>query len=767
MRAELIGSWLLTYLLHSTLLLATAWLVSHRLRSPALRDLVWKTALVGGFLTATIQVGAGWTPLAGAVSLAQKESIATPSPRTESRGGIMPQAKPVVEQPVARSSGGVTTATEEIAPAAPATIIETPLATDVTAPSQTPLSLLAGLLIAWAVIAGAMLLRYLVQRVKVLRRIGPRRPVQEPVIVAMLETLRHLGKVTQPVQLTSASGLTSPVALGQAEIALPSAALTELDRDQQRSMLAHELAHLVRRDPAWLATACVIERVFFLQPLNRLARVRMQEAAELLCDDWAVHRTGSGFSLASCLVKVAEWVDTPPHPVPLAGMAEHRSQLVTRIHRLIEGRPMSTAPRSLWFAAGAVALLGVTAVAAPGVTSKEATPTVAAATAEDAGAPDEELTAMELAALAGVSDTDTVAAASMSPQARREWEERRAQVREMRASSADMRRAMLRARLEMARAPRPPRAPQPPITAEAPVAWGVSGDLAPARALASARGMGWAVAGHAWDESRKRDTTSIAVPALVAALKDSDVEVRRVAVQSLANYDDPRAIPGLVGALKDTDSEVRVYAAMALGNLGDDRALPGLLAAMKDSNNEVRRSALSALRSMPSKVPDEAILGAMGDSDAEVRQEAINLAVSRLQDHDEDEKTNADPRYIAAFGRLLGDANPDIRQEAANGLGSAGLKEPPAALLAASKDKSADVRHAVADALGSIASPKGVPVLKEMLGDANSDVRERAIESLSQIRDQSALEALVGALKSSDPVVRRSAAEALGSRDEQ
>ena len=758
MRAELIGSWLLTYLLHSTLLLAAAWLVTRRgVHSPALRDLIWKTALVGGLVTASVQVGSGWTPVGGAVSLAQREAI-TPNASGEAWRGIIPEPRTVSAAKAPRPIGEAVDVAD-LAPAAPATIVESPVVEEPSLANRSPLSLLSALLLAWAVIAGAMLTRYLVQRARVLRRIGPRRPVSEPVIISMLETLRHLGKVTQPVQLTSASGLTSPVALGQAEIALPNAALTELDREQQRSMLAHELAHLVRRDPVWLAAACVIERLFFLQPLNRLARIRMQEAAELLCDDWAVHRTGSGFSLASCLVKVAEWVDTPPHPVPLAGMAEHRSQLVTRIHRLIEGRPMSTAPRSLWFAAGAVALLGVTAVAAPGVTSKGVPPTVVAAAADaEAG---EEASAMELAALAGVSDTDTVAINAMTTQERREWQARRDLVREMRASNADMRRA----RIEMARAPRPPRPPHAPA---APVAWGVGSAVSAAALapLARAEHLAWAVAGHNYAESRKRDTTSIAVPALVAALKDTDVEVRRVAVQSLANYDDPRAIPGLVGALKDSDSEVRVYAAMALGNMGDERALPGLLVALKDSKADVRRSALSALQSMPNKVPDEAILTALGDSDPEVRQEAINLAVSRLSDHDDEEKVTVDQRYIAAFGRLLADANPDIRQEAARGLGSAGLTEPPAALLAAAKDKSSDVREAVADALGTIASSKAVPTLKEMLNDGNADVRERAIQSLSQIRDQSALEALVGALKSSDATVRRSAAEALGSRDD-
>ncbi len=758
MRAELIGSWLLTYLLHSTLLLGTAWIITHRgVRSPALRDLIWKTALLGGLVTASVQVGSGWTPLAGAMALAQPQT-STSARSGEEWSGIIREPLPVVRPRAQRSAGGSRGLEGDIAPAAPETVesaASEPVATEALARPSLPL--LVVLLAAWGVIAGAMVIRYLVQRAVVLRRIGPRRPVREPVLVAMLETLRQLGKVQQPIHLTAAPGLSSPVALGQGEIALPDAALTDLDREQQRSMLAHELAHLVRRDPAWLAAACIIERFFFLQPLNRRARVRLQEAAELLCDDWAVHRTGSGFSLASCLVKVAEWVDTPPHPVPLAGMAEHRSQLVTRIHRLIEGRPMSTAPRSLWFAAGAVALLSVTAVAAPGVTPHKSVPVAA-----DGTAAEEELypdaTTLELAALAGVSDTDSVVGGSdrSMTESERVMAEHRSRAR---ASNADMRRALARARVEM-RAPRPPRAPHAPhspVPARAPVAWGVAGVVSARAAWES----NWA---HG---SRKQDTTSIAVPALITALKDSDVDVRRVAVQSLSNFNDPRAVPGLVGALKDSDTEVRMYAAVALGNLGDERALPGLLAALKDSNGEVRHTALSALQSMPSKVPDEAILTAMGDSDPDVRREAINLAVSRLSDHDDDENVKVDPRYIAAFGRLLTDADADIRHEAAHGLGSAGLSEPPAVLLAASKDKSTEVRQAVAEALGEIGHARGVPTLKEMLSDSNPEVREQAIESLSEIRDQSALEALVGALKSNDPVVRRSAAEALGSRDEE
>lgn len=755
MRADLLpmlGSWLLTYLLHSTLLLGIATLLTRQLvRSPAVREMIWKTALVGGFVTATLQLGSGWRPLTGALSLAPHETAA-PATSPQAWQGLLP----VPAEPRTRAAAAAPRAARQqadIAPVAPAPASVESVVQPISTTS--PISLLEWVLMAWSSIGVALLLRYLVQRMTVLRRISPRRPVAEPVLVSMLETLRHTARVTQPVHLTVSAGLSSPVALGRTEIALPDVALTELNRDQQRGMLAHELAHLVRRDPSWLTAACVIERVFFLQPFNRLARLRMQEAAELLCDDWAVTRTGSGFSLASCLVKVAEWVDTPPHPVPLSGMAEHRSQLVTRIHRLIEGRPMHTAPRSLWLAAGAVTLLGVTTVAAPGVTSRQpsSAPTVTAS--DELG----DAEAMELAALAGISDTDSVVerASGSYSQDRMLTRERLAVARAMRRSNADMRRVMKEDRVAWAGTPRPPRAPEAPMAALAPIpprAWGGwSGDRAPVA-------MGWN------SHDRKRDTTSIAVPALIAALKDSDVEVRRIAVQSLANFDDPRAVPGLVTALKDTDNQVRIGAAVALGNLGDERALPGLLAALKDGDRDVRQTALSALSSMPNKVPDDAILTAMGDSDADVRQEAINLAVSRMSDHDEEETPKADPRFIAAFGRLLGDNSADIRQEAAHGLGSAGLTEPPAALLAASKDKSADVRQAVAEALGEIGSARSVVTLREMLGDASAEVRESSINALSNIRDQSALEALVGALKSTDPVVRRSAAEALGSRDE-
>lgn len=767
MRADpmlIAGSWLLTYLVHSTLLLAGVWLLARR-RTPAVRDMLWKAGMVGGLVTSTLQTGLGLEPLGGLVTLGhgvQGESQApvTPVPSDTWAGQLVHEPAASLEKTAAPAPVKLRSEIAGVAPA-PAPAAAAPAPTFSPEPGVTERSAaeryLPSLVWLWALGGGVLMLVYLLRRQRAMRDIGPRRPVASPALTAMLDTLRSSGGVRRPIRLTCAEGLGSPVALGASEIVLPEAALVELDVEQQRSMLAHELAHLARRDPAWLALACVIERVFFLQPLNRGARAGMQEAAELLCDDWAVHRTGSGFSLATCLVKVAEWVDTTPRPVPLAGMAEHRSQLVTRIHRLIEGRTMPSAPRSLWLATGAVTLLGITAVAAPGVAPAR-TPVPVDSLNYDSASPgvvsSESLAALEEQFAA---DTDTVAVGSSDNTGR--WSRLRAEVRALSrnmAGSARARayadRAMTEARAEMRAAALAPRAtswsgpmPRPAIAPIAPrINW--SGDVR-------------------WPGDRKRDTTGLAVPALISALKDNDVEVRRAAAHSLSNYEDPRAVPGLIDALKDADAEVREAAADALGSLEDKRAVPGLVALLKDSNKDVRRSALNALHSMPEQVPDEAILTAIGDADSDVRASAIGLALSRVQ-NDENEDAPIDSRYVSAFTRLLGDAQADTRQQAIEALGASRLKEAPAAMLALSRDKNADVRQSLANALGSMGDPKAVPTLKEMLNDADADVRSSAVEALGSIRDRASLEALIGALKSNDPQVRRAAAEALGQRGE-
>ncbi len=83
---------------------------------------------------------------------------------------------------------------------------------------------------------------------------------------------------------------------------LPEQFLQQLDAEHQRAALAHEIAHVIRRDPAWRILVGALERAFFFQPLNRVARAKLCDSAEFLCDQWAVQQTRSPLALARCLV---------------------------------------------------------------------------------------------------------------------------------------------------------------------------------------------------------------------------------------------------------------------------------------------------------------------------------------------------------------------------------------------------------------------------------------------------------------------------------
>jgi len=357
----LVLAWLLTYLVHSTLLLGGAWVltVTRLVRSPAARDALWKVCLVGGMVTATVYSLSPYQPYAAHVLL--------PSAAASAPAAVAPVAAPAVPAPAAEAgarpvAGRPVLRTERSSAAPPEAAAAAPPAAYHLPPATWPQVLLG----AWLLGAVALLARLLLVRRRLRRSLSRRRDIEDGALTAMLDSLRALAGVRLRPRLTASAELAGPVAIGVSEICLPERALTALDPAQQRAVLAHELGHLVRRDPVWLGLAAALEGVFFFQPLNALARRRIQEAAEYLCDDWAVRQTGGSLTLAKCLAEVATWMDAGRRAVPVAGMAENRSQLVDRVHRLLEG--VQPARKGVRLAVPLAALaLSSMAFAAPGV----------------------------------------------------------------------------------------------------------------------------------------------------------------------------------------------------------------------------------------------------------------------------------------------------------------------------------------------------------------------------------------------------------------
>ena len=116
----------------------------------------------------------------------------------------------------------------------------------------------------------------------------------------------------------------------------------------------------------------------------------------------------------------------------------------------------------------------------------------------------------------------------------------------------------------------------------------------------------------------------VSVPLLYPLLKDKDEDVRKFAIDLLADIGygvDPAFI---VPLLKDSNSNVRAAAAKALGLLGYRQAIPELLNALNDEE-WVRFSVLEALGELKDDSSVEQIAGLLALPSQVVRLEAIDI----------------------------------------------------------------------------------------------------------------------------------------------
>jgi len=100
-----------------------------------------------------------------------------------------------------------------------------------------------------------------------------------------------------------------------------------------------------------------------------------------------------------------------------------------------------------------------------------------------------------------------------------------------------------------------------------------------------------------------RTADAAAVPALIAALRDTDADVAREAAASLGLLRNATAVEPLIAVLDNLDgyfhSVVRAAAIHSLAQLRDLRAVPPLLIAIRDPIAEASAEAIRALASLP------------------------------------------------------------------------------------------------------------------------------------------------------------------------
>jgi len=126
---------------------------------------------------------------------------------------------------------------------------------------------------------------------------------------------------------------------GRARLFFPANLLPRLDEAGRAALLAHELAHLARRDHwvRWLEllAGCV----YWWYPVVWLARGRLQAAEEECCDAWVVAALpGHGPAYAGALLETVEFLSRRPVPLPPAASGFGRvHQLKRRLTMIVQG----------------------------------------------------------------------------------------------------------------------------------------------------------------------------------------------------------------------------------------------------------------------------------------------------------------------------------------------------------------------------------------------------------------------------------------------
>ena len=341
-RAILPATWAIAWLARSTVILAVGLLAGRMARErggPAIRSAIDRTTLLAVLLVPAAPALLGSLGINGlAIHRPVADRLGMPASRP-----LGPIEREAIEgRPAAGSTTALNAGTRPLAgPTAGPATAEAPVGPR---PDRDWLAIVASLaLVGWllgsAWLAGRLLVGW--RRTSRLRRTAiPAGPEADAI---GLELARGMGR--GPVPILRSPFVASPCLVG---IGRPAILLPEADGDGLRIAIAHELAHLARRDLAWDLLGRLVRVALWPQPMLWILARRMEATAEEASDDAVVRLGIDRVRYAGHLVDLAERMVASRAPIGV-GMIAERSSLAGRIARILdESRSPSTrAPRGV------------------------------------------------------------------------------------------------------------------------------------------------------------------------------------------------------------------------------------------------------------------------------------------------------------------------------------------------------------------------------------------------------------------------------------
>lgn len=210
----------------------------------------------------------------------------------------------IAAQATQGTAGGQATSTTKVLPKTTSLTMSTPAtssadpARDLSTPAWVPWVALG-----WLAGCGLMTLRFLRQWLGARWLVARCRVVEDAHLLALVARLRDVLGLRQAVRVLCGEHISGPCVFGliTPKLLLPPALLLGVPVEQLEAILAHELAHIRRRD-IWVSLAQqIVEIVFFFNPAMWWISRQLRIEREAGCDSLAVVATGKRDDYARAL----------------------------------------------------------------------------------------------------------------------------------------------------------------------------------------------------------------------------------------------------------------------------------------------------------------------------------------------------------------------------------------------------------------------------------------------------------------------------------
>lgn len=243
-----------------------------------------------------------------------------------------------------------------------------------------------------------------------------------------------------------------------------------------------------------------------------------------------------------------------------------------------------------------------------------------------------------------------------------------------------------------------------------------------------------------------REKPAHAAATLILALKDDNWRVRGAAVNAIKEVGDV-AIPQLVAAMRNEEWSVRCNLVETLGKIGGDRAAAPLIGASRDPDAGVRKAAAEALAKGGTAQFKSSVAIQLANSDPVIRREAVEAL----------DKVNFQGS-LGALVSLLQDPDWSVRAAAATALGHMPEVGLTIALKVAANDRTEAVSGLARQVLEKLTKLDPVDTLVDALDDRDWRVRVAVTDTLLAF-GESIASRLAEAAQTRDEVIRTAVTE--------